>query len=280
MAYAPTLTAYLDESPCPRVEVFFESLAPGTATVTVYRLAGRRQFPVRGAVGAPTAGTLARIDFEVPFGIEATYRAEMFDSGGLSLGFTDPASITLNVTDSWMHNPMDPQGAVKVELDGSAAPSISRPVPGEVSRPKGRTVGVILAEPRLGVTGLRVSVATSDLETADKVQALIGDYDVPNVPVICCRWGGDDRRMRVPQPLFLGVLDIPEEDVTVRWGGGDTIQHIVGDETAPPAPGIFIPLLTAADINAYYATAALANAAYLTASDLNRDYTLAGFASS
>ena len=54
--------------------------------------------------------------------------------------------------------------------------------------------------------------------------------------------------------------------------------RIVGDEVAPPAPGLFIPLLRAADVNAFYATAAAANAAYLTASDLNRDYSLAGYA--
>jgi hypothetical protein len=48
----------------------------------VYRLAAGREYLVRGAVKAPVAGALSRIDFEVPFGVEVTYRAEMFDSAG------------------------------------------------------------------------------------------------------------------------------------------------------------------------------------------------------
>ena len=111
---APILTAYVDAAPCPRVEVFFPSLAAGTATVTVYRLAAGREHRVRGAVKAPTGGTLTRIDFEVPFGIPVTYRAEQFNAAGLSLGFTDSTSITVAVTDSWMHNPLNPAGSVRV----------------------------------------------------------------------------------------------------------------------------------------------------------------------
>lgn len=271
-----TLTAYLD-APCPRVEVFIDDL--DAASVTVYRLAGGRQFPVRGAVGAPTAGTLSRIDFEVPFNTEVTYRAEMFDADGLSLGFTDPESITLNVADTWMHNPLDPQGAVSVRLVDSAARSLSRPVPGEISYPMGRRVGVVLSEPRRGLRGAVFDVITETLADADLVQAMVGGYTSSAVPVVCVRFGSDSTvRRRVTSPLFLGVLDLPEEDFDVRFGGEVTVQRVTGDEVAPPAPGVFIPLLTAADINAYYATAADANSAYLTASDLNRDYTLAGYA--
>lgn len=35
---AATLTPYMNESPAPRVEVYFSSFAAGTATVTVFRL--------------------------------------------------------------------------------------------------------------------------------------------------------------------------------------------------------------------------------------------------
>ena len=307
MPYAPILTAYDDAAPCPRVEVFFENFAPGTERVTVYRSARGVEREVRGAVNAVTAGSLTRVDFECPFNVPVTYRAEMFDAGGFSLGLTDPATLGefvigpvtgLDVLTSpglltdeavggvglrsdvtWIHNPLDPYGAVRIELAATTGTSISRPVPGEVSRPRGRRAGVVLAEPRLGVSGLQLDIRVSSIEAADKVQALIGTAESTAVPVVCVRLGGDETRLRVPQPLFLSALDIPEIDLNIRWGGGeDTLHRIEGDEADPPVPGLFIPLLTAADINAYFATAAAVNSGHLRAVDVNRRYDLAGFA--
>lgn len=302
---APILTPFVDAAPCPRVEVFFEDFDPGTTHVTVYRLAGGREFRVRGAVLAATAGSFARIDFEAPFNVPVTYRAEQFDESGLSLGFTASATLGdvfeglppavdlapeddlppgvvtvgtgLAVRDTWMHNPLNPQGAVKVELLDAAARQLSRPVPGEISYPLGRRVGVVLSQPRQGVRGLVFDVVTETLEDADSVQALIGSYAQQSVPVICVRTGADVH-MRVGMPLFLGVLDITEEDVNVRWGGQVVNQRMQGDEVDPPIPGLFVPLLRAMDINVSFATAADVNAAHLRAMDVNRRYDLAGAA--
>lgn len=79
-------------------------------------------------------------------------------------------------------------------------------------------------------------------------------------------------------PLFLGVLDIPEEDVSVRYGGEKTVQRIEGDEVDPPIPGLFVPLLTRADLNAFFTSRSALNSAGLTRSDINRLYSLAGTA--
>ncbi len=65
----------------------------------------------------------------------------------------------------------------------------------------------------------------------------------------------------------------------VRWGGQNTIQKMQGDEVDPPVPGLFVPLLTAADINVSFASAALLNSQHARAIDLNRRYDLAGAAS-
>lgn len=304
MAYAPTITPYFDADPCPRTEVFFPEFAPGTATVTVYRSAAGREYLVRGAVRAATAGSLSRIDFECPFNIPVTYRAEMFDADGLSLGYTDPTTLTevydglepeedlppdvdlypfsvylgtgLVSTDTWLHNPLDPQGAVKVIARLGSAASISRPVVGGISRPLGRRVGVVLSQGRSGIRDMVWDITAYDLETADKVQALLGDYTTTTVPVVCLRVGGDESRIRVPKPLFLGVLDIAEEMQDVQYGGEWTVQRMTGDEVAPPVPGLFIPLLTNADLKAYYATNAAMKSDNATNSDLARRYDLAG----
>ncbi|WP_336647519.1 hypothetical protein [Microbacterium sp. MMO-10] len=271
----PTLTAFTDASPCPRVEVFFASFAAGTATVTVYRLAGGREHRVRGAVRAPVSGALSRIDFEVPFGVPVTYRAEQFNAAGISLGFTDSSSVTIDSADSWMHNPLDPAGAARVIIGDETAKTITRPTPGVVSRPKGRVVGVVLSEPRQGVTGLQVLVRTSADADADRVQGMVGDDNMP--PVVCIRLGGDDRRMRVPQPLFLSALSVAEIDVNHRWGGSELAHSFEGDEVDPPTPGLYVPLLRRKDLDAFFVTRAAMDASAMKRSDLDRRYDLAGF---
>lgn len=304
MPYAPTITPYLDSAPCPRVEVFFSSFAPGTETVTVYRTAAGREFLVRGAVEAATAGSLTRIDFECPFNVAVTYRAEMFDGDGLSLGFTDPTTLGeqygaddapeddeftalfpggpigfgLLSASTWLHNPLDPQGAVRVSALNTSARSISRPTVGAISRPIGRRVGVVLSQGRTGVQGFTYDVYAPDEATADKVQALLGTYTNTTVPVICLRVGGDESRMRIPKPLFMGVMDIAEEDLDIRYGGTATAHRMTGDEVASPAPGLFIPLLTNADLKAYYATNAAMAADNASNASLARRYDLAGLA--
>lgn len=276
----PALTPHVDDAPCPRVEVFFDALKAGTATLTMWRLASGRTEEVRGAIRAQTGGALARIDFEAPFNVPITYRAEMFNAAGQSLGFTESADVTLPVSDTWMHNPLSPQGAVRVQFGGDTASTISRPVPGVVSRPLGRRVGVVLSEPRQGVMGLPLDVRTTSDADADRVQALIGGYDETTVPVVCLRLGGTQQRMRVPQPLFLAVMNPTETDITyqLRGDGGEISHRFDGDEVAPPIPGLFIPLLTRADLNAFYATRAALNADNLRRVDVDRRYDLAGAA--
>jgi hypothetical protein len=180
--------------------------------------------------------------------------------------------------DTWLHNPLDPQGAVRVQaVDGSAA-SLSRPIDGAISRPLGRRVGVMLSRGRSGLRDFTYDIHLDDLESADKVQAMLGTYTTTTVPVLCLRVGGDESRLRIPKPLFVGVLDIAEEMMDVQYGGEWTIQRMTGDEVAPPTPGLFIPLLTNLDLKMYYATNAAMKAAYESNIAMARDYSLAGFA--
>lgn len=273
---APALTVYSDEAPCPRVEVFFPSFDAGTAFVTVYQLTGGVERQLRGAVNVPTGGTLSRLDFEVPFNRPVSYRAEQFNASGQSLGFTPTSSVTVESANSWMHNPLDPQGAIKVQFGPDSASQVLRPTPGVVSRPKGRRVGVVLSEPRQGIVGLALDVRTTNDSDADAVQAMCGDGGKP--PVLCIRLGSADQVMRVPQPLFLSALAAPELEIDRRLGGGEISHQIEGDEVSPPIPGLFVPLLTRADLNAYFATRSALNAGGLTRADLNRRYDLAGAA--
>lgn len=278
MAYAPVLSVFLDANPSPRMEVLFSSLHPDAATLTVHREAAGRTYPVRGGIRVATAGAFTRIDFEVPFGAEATVFAEMFDASGLPLGVTDSASTTVWCDDTWVHNPLDPSGAVRVAFRGNAARSIDRPTNAEVVFPKGRTVGVIVGGGRQGIRDVVLDVVTDTVEDADKFAALLGGYDSVTTPVLCFRIGASDR-VRLPRPFFVGVSGpAPEEDMTYVFGG-ETIAHpITGSEVSPPAPGLFVPLLTNSDINAFYATNADVNSGSSSNLEINRKYEIAGTA--
>lgn len=272
-----TATVFSDASPCPRAEVLVTGLEPNVASVTVYRLAAGREFTVRGAVSAPTGGALTRIDFEIPFGVDVTYRAELFDSSGVSLGYVSSNPVRLDVAETWLHNPLDPQGSVRVTLLDTAAQAIRRPVPGQISRPIGRRVGVMLTQPRQGVSELVLDVTVGSIADADRVQGMLGGYEQNLPPVLCVRVAATSSA-RIPRPLFLGVLDIVEEDWDLRMDGEATVHRMQGDEAAPPVPGLFIPLLTRADLNRYYATRAALNGDNLTRLAVNRRYDFAGYA--
>lgn len=259
---------------------------------------------VRGMVLLPVSGAVSRIDFEVPFNAVVSYRAELFDESGVSLGFTEPAVLGETFTGlapsedllpgslypeeslsgsgvispfTWMHNPLAPEGAVRVSMLDSAAAGISRPTPGTVVYPRGRRVGVMVSEPRRGLSGFVADVYCDSLEDADRVQAMLGDYNTTTVPVLCIR-PGLDFNARITSPLFLGVNDMVEEDWDVRMGAEGTVQRIKGDEVSPPVPGLFIPLLTYADIASFYSSYATFNAAYASYLAASRDYSLAGSA--
>lgn len=277
MAYAPVVTTFLDAAPMPRVEVLFSSFAATTAFVDVYRLAEGREFKVRSAVKASTAGALSRIDHEVPFGVPASYRAEMFTAAGVSLGFTDTTSVTVDCPDMWVHNPLDPSGGVRVAFRDSAARSLSRPVEGDVFYPQGRRVGVVVSGQRRGLQGVALDVIADTVADADKFAALVGGYNSTTVPVLCFRLGASDR-VRLPRPLFAAVFDPREEDVTYALGGELIGFSMEGDEVSPPTPALVIPLYRNMDLNAAYATNALLNAAHLNNLAVNRHYSLGGTA--
>lgn len=261
----------------PQVEILLTSLDGDVASVTAYRLSGTSEERVSGVIGAAVAGAGTWIDYEVP-AQSATYRVQFFDAGGAELGFSESVTVELGFTGCWMHNPLNPGGAVRVVPINTAGKVLSRPVPGAIVYPRGRRVGVIVSQPRRGLSAVVFDVYAEDLATADAIQSFLGSDNVSLPPVICVRMGVDFVGFRVRSPLFLGVLNIAEEDLDLYKGGTSTIQRITGDEVARPLPGVFVPLLRRMDLNAFYATRADLNAAYLTRLAANRDYSLAGYA--
>lgn len=271
MPFDPVITQYLDAAPAPRVEVFFGSLAAGTSAITLYRLADGREQVVRGAVRASTAGQFTRIDNEVPFGVPVTYRAEMFSSNGQSLGYTSTATTTLEVGQAWVHNPLDPAGSVPVILERKTARELTRPSFGDVYYPQGRQVGVLLTTGRSGLSGTQLSLVTLTDDDADKFSSMLGAYGRDVVPTLCLRTPSG-MKMRLPKPFYAGVLAASEEAFDLQNGGSTVVWSMKADEVSPPAPALFISLLTRADVNAFYPSRADVDAYNSTRLDVARNY--------
>lgn len=272
MAFAPTLTPTIDGNPCPRVLVVFTTLAAGTQTINVYRTAEGRTFQVRGGVNLFAVGGAQVMDFECPFGIAASYQAEQFNSAGVSLGFTDQASITLNVTQSWIHQPLSPSLAVTGKIMMDSANDFMRPIPGSTVWPEGATAGRFIGGQRQGLTQTPLHVKLGSTADSDEFANMFGSYTTSFPPILCIR---TPPVIRMPRLLFAACAQ-PHEVI----GGINRVivWQMVIDEVAPPAPGLILPTLRRMDIDAAYPTRAARAAAYATRGQRDSDYSLAGLA--
>lgn len=274
---APTLT--VDTSGNPFVEFFIDAgdLDPAAERLRLYRFSDNRQWKVRG--GWDIAVGVAVLDFECPFGVDATYRAEVFDGAGLSLGFTDYATVTLDVGSVWVHNPLVPAEGIELGaaalLDDSGARATRRPIVGSVVYTEGSMLGRWIGSGRRGVVDYSLGFAVESLDLADRFQGMLGDYNTRQVGVLCVR---TPPPVRIPRTFFTSVPDPTEVSVDVQWGGQRTDIVFTATEVDPPFVGLVTPLLTYDDLDAAYSTYDERDAAYATYTDMDRDYSLAGLA--
>ncbi|WP_311478384.1 hypothetical protein [uncultured Gulosibacter sp.] len=257
----------------PAVEVFEAALPAGTTTVTLWRLADGRQYQVRGAIQKAVAGELTHIDHEVPLGTEAVYRVECFDAAGTRIALTDGASVLVDVNGLWVHNPLDPNGGVECFFRGNAVFPVHAPNTGETQWVPGLKAGIFMAGTQRGIIDIDLSLEVETVVNRDKVITMLGrgERDLP--PILCFRFGSD-HKIPLPRPFFAAVPNYGLNDIDVRYGGDITHFDGAGNEVLPPAPGLFIPLLTYAHVNAVYDTYLKAKQDNLTYGELNRRYDL------
>ncbi|PPF56094.1 hypothetical protein C5B94_04010 [Clavibacter michiganensis] len=274
----PAIRVFIDDAPCPRAEILIEEFPAATVRLTLFRAAGGRLHPVPGALNTLVGGSWAHIDYEIPFGTAVTYRAQLFDEDGRSIGYT-PASapVTVDEQRTWIQNPLDPAGAVTMAFRGNALRDLSRPTDGEIIYPLGRRVGLVVAGQRRGLTDITLDVISDTLEQAQRFSILTGTYDegTTTVPVLCVRAGSRDR-VRIPRLLYASALNIHEVDFDYNLGGNKIAFAWSGDEVSRPTSALIAPTLTNADLRRAYPTNAAMAADNLTNLALSRRYDLSG----
>jgi hypothetical protein len=279
MATTITLTAEPSGTPAPYVDVLASGFDVGISTTTIWRTAAGRTFRVRGLVNVSTGGTVTIRDFEAPLGVECSYRAEHFDSSGDFVSWSDSETVTLTEGDlevAYLHNPFDPSTSVQVVMSVEAASTVVRPSNAEKFAVKGRSVPVIISQPRKGVEGVLLDFSTRTLAAAESVETILGGYDDDTVPIVCVR---THPNMLLP-PTFFAYIDRPtKRQLNVRRDGEIIDWLMAADEVAPPVEAAITVLLDYADFTAFYTAGYdVFTAAYADYQEATRDYSIAGTA--
>jgi len=261
----------------PRARLAFNELLPGTVRLTVYRNSDRRLWKVRDAVDVSVNGSIERPDYEIPFNVDSAYYAMQYDAQGGELGYTESTTVNFQQDEDvvWFHYPLDPKQRVRTAYRSTAAQSIVRPSRGEVVQIEGRSVGVLVARGRQGLTGVNLDIVTETHADADAFSDMFGTYSERRIPIAVVRSAGPTR---IPKTLFAAIMSPEEQDATVHLGGALVNWELKADEVTPPAESLIIPLLTYNDFNAYYANSNYAkfNSDYATYAQANVDYSKAG----
>jgi hypothetical protein len=233
---APTLTQR--STPSPSVEVYFPTLDADADFITIYRVADGLTETVRGALLASVAGDFVVTDYEVPFGIVATYTAQITDSGGAT-ALSLPASTTYAETRVWLSNPLDPTESFTIELQAASFANRRRnPL---------NTATYVMGIPRpfnqyFGPGALQ----SVPLEIWSRTQ---GETDSMQLV-------GHDGQILIrtpatfdpiPRNLYASVQELTHSHLGVILSGQPVVWTLTVDESQPISPAIIRPLVTWAD---------------------------------
>ena len=240
---APTVTPYVDALPCPRVEVLITPM-PGDATsVKVWRsVPGSAPRLVRGADRAAVSGDYLVMDYEAPIGVPVTYTCQTRNvTSTPSTTSSASAPVTLASPLMWVHDALDPAGAVGLSVAGESSPGLAD---GSFAA---LTYAAALSTARTG--GAYPFAAASPRQAASDVPLVFwadGDGDTDALRIVlqafplCVRV---PLAVRGPERLlYLALGDVVESPL----GGGSPITTFTtsGIATLPPGLSIVLPVRT------------------------------------
>jgi hypothetical protein len=279
-----TLTPFPDMSPVPRVliDVPVAAFPSGSVTVSLTRTAEGRTFDVRGGQRLPASSPAIVTDPEAPFGVVSSYTILGHDADGNIVGSWPVGDVTLEFDGTVIQQPLDPRLSVQVERMWETGTVLNRPTPFESAYPQGHVLpGLVGLGPRRGLQGVEWNVVTANHADADMLQATLGTYDTPQLPIWLIRTPVDHvnptRVQRVPRVFFCSV-SLTELD-TYRLTDTSLVHFAaVTTEVRPPAAGITAAVLTHSDMKVFFSTHTEVKNQYATHSDVKRDTSLIGAA--
>lgn len=225
--------SFADMNPSPRVRITIDpaDLDASTDTVTVLQMSKWGEFGVRDAVKRPLLGGFVVEDYEDPIGAGAlTYRVEMFDTAGSSLGFAlnlvapSPSGTKGYVI---LQDPLVPENAVRVRAEFMFADVLRRSRPTKLYQAGGRTF--VMSGVMSGLQRVNMRVVTETAEDRDMLDAVLTS------PIVLVRTRPE---MRLPGVFYATVAEIPMVPFDAAAGGDTDVWDLVGDEVTRPTSGV------------------------------------------
>jgi hypothetical protein len=233
----------------------FDSLFPATQTLTVTAITPEGTYPVRSADRAYAVGGYVGTDYELPAGVDVTYRGQMFAADGSDLGFTDATVARFDIDPSLVivSDPLEPGNAVLVEARSEFGETKVRRRRGNTYRVGNRTIG--LYAPLGLLESVKLSVQTKGLADADMLERVLTAMPilVRSMPPV-----------RLPRQLYVAIESAEVEDVDVQFGGEWTTYPLEGAQVSRSVTDIVVPVVTWQTYMDAYPTWAAFNAAYAT----------------
>ena len=212
------------------VEIDITGLPVGTATILVERVVGSDVRPVRGARDLTVAGTGALVrDWEIPLGVEVTYRVVARNAAGGTLG-TGFAQVELpgpTVPHLWLSDPLEENSARLVvatnetDTERTWGASVSQVVP------FGRALPSLTVGSRARLSEWPLTLLTQTQAEADEMRAFMLDASFilirppANMGLPPLLYGSPASIVEVPHPSGVSLWRMP---LTVSGG---PLVHIV-----------------------------------------------------
>lgn len=265
---APTLTAYTDADPCPRVEILVTPMAGDIDQITVYRTWRGQRSAVRGALRAEVAGPFLIVDYEVPLGTSVSYTAVGYDVAGTASVESAATTVTVNVDDVWIQDPLDPTSAIQVGLTKPRSVMAVHPSFMPATSPMAMTINPVAGSPlpialggmRQAASGIPLTIVTSTPEESTQLAEML-DQAFP----VCVRTPGEIYQLS-------GLTYMAIQDVTPdpHRGWERSTFALVGTSVRGPGVNTVIQPRTYADLPDEAATYTALKALYATYVDVKR----------
>lgn len=230
----PTLTAFDDMNPQPRVRIVFDEaefdVAAVTATVLQISSDGERE--VRDGTRVDVAGGVLVTDYEVPPGVTVTYQARQYDINGAVIGLTGSASASVSLEAGWVvvSDPLAPRRAVKLRALEGFAGSLEQSRPVELYQAGTNVVALMGPLSLFQSVNLRVLTETQQEVDALRAIAAAGCVLVRSVPPI-----------QLPRCLYVVLPSIPRVPILA---GVRSEWPLVGHEVTRPPIHVLEPVFT------------------------------------
>lgn len=273
-----SLTPFADMAPVPRVlvDVPVVEFPAGSVTVSVQSTCEGRTIAVRGAQRLPATSPIIVLDPEPGLMVPTSYTVLGYDASGHVIGSRPIGSTTVLFDQAVIQQPLDPRLSAVVDWRDGTTDELVRESPGDPAFPSGQVLPVLVGlGPRRGLQGVVLDMVVESPTDAAQLQASLGTYDMPQLPVWLVR---TPPNIDLPRVFFCHVPKLSKLDTYRHTGTGFTHFRTVVDEVRPPAPGISASVLTHSDMKVFFTTHTQVKAAYATHSDIKRDTSLVGAA--